>query len=310
MQPRGRGPSRTSTARFATHVAPDRGGAHERVPRRQLDLAGGGRPRAAWRHGWESAATGGQGRRRVEGRGRHRSRRHLGAARHRRQGAPRRAGAARADQLAPAVRARRHHTRDQAAQRPPAAARSPPRTGDDADARRSRPRREATNRNDRGPRRDRPAGAPREGSGEAADASTATTAETRQSRPPRARTPRPPRAARPAPPPVEAKPKPKRLRAGRTHRKALLASLPPEQVPVAEQLLAGGLPAVRQAIVTQNTALKAEGKPEVPSKSLIALAEQMLPQVRAAEWRDRCGSRIGRRRRDRPARPALGRRCR
>ena len=83
------------------------------------------------------------------------------------------------------------------------------------------------------------------------------------------------------------KPKPKRLRAGRTHRKALLASLPPEQVPVAEQLLAGGLPAVRQAIVTQNTALKAEGKPEVPSKSLIALAEQMLPQVRAAEWRDR-----------------------
>jgi hypothetical protein len=58
-------------------------------------------------------------------------------------------------------------------------------------------------------------------------------------------------------------------------------------VPVAEQLLAGGLPAVRQAIVTQNTALKAEGKPEVPSKSLIGLAEQMLPQVRAAEWRDR-----------------------
>ena len=67
----------------------------------------------------------------------------------------------------------------------------------------------------------------------------------------------------------------------------MLANLPPEQLPVAEQLLAGGLPAVRQAIVTQNTALKAEGKPEVPAKSLIALAEQMLPQVRAAEWRDR-----------------------
>jgi len=67
----------------------------------------------------------------------------------------------------------------------------------------------------------------------------------------------------------------------------LLASLPPEQVPVAEQLLAGGLPAVRQAIATQNEALKAEGKPEVPSKSLIGLAEQMLPQVRSAEWRDR-----------------------
>jgi len=178
----------------------------------------------------------------------------------------------------------------QRSDRPPRRDR-PPRTGDDPDARRARPRRDATNRNDRGPRHDRPAGAPRdgsrEGSGQTADAPTASAGETRQSRPPRARTPRPPRAARPAPPPVEAKPKPKRLRPGRTHRKALLANLPPEQLPVAEQLLAGGLPAVRQAIVTQNTALKAEGKPEVPAKSLIALAEQMLPQVRAAEWRDR-----------------------
>ncbi len=43
---------------------------------------------------------------------------------------------------------------------------------------------------------------------------------------------------------------------------------------------------MRQAIATQNEALKAEGKPEVPSKSLIGLAEQMLPQVRLAEWRD------------------------
>ena len=44
---------------------------------------------------------------------------------------------------------------------------------------------------------------------------------------------------------------------------------------------------MRQAIATQNETLKAEGKPEVPAKSLLALAEQMLPQVRAAEWRDR-----------------------
>ncbi len=44
---------------------------------------------------------------------------------------------------------------------------------------------------------------------------------------------------------------------------------------------------MRQAIATQNETLKAEGKPEVPAKSLLTLAEQMLPQVRAAEWRDR-----------------------
>ena len=56
---------------------------------------------------------------------------------------------------------------------------------------------------------------------------------------------------------AEPKPKAKRLRGGRVHRKALLAGLPPEQVPVAEQLFAGGLPAVRQAIATQNETLKA-----------------------------------------------------
>ena len=41
------------------------------------------------------------------------------------------------------------------------------------------------------------------------------------------------------------------------HRNAMLAALRPEQIPVAEQLLRGGLQAVRQAIEAQNTAAKA-----------------------------------------------------
>ena len=161
----------------------------------------------------------------------------------------------------------------------------PPRPGDGGgdDARRSRPRREPGGRGDAGPGRERRPSTPRPPSAEG-DA-TAERAQ-RPSRPARTRTPRPPRPPREVVA-AEPKPKAKRLRAGRVHRKALLASLPPEQVPVAEQLLAGGLPAVRQAIATQNEALRAEGKPEVPSKSLIGLAEQMLPQVRSAEWRDR-----------------------
>ena len=50
---------------------------------------------------------------------------------------------------------------------------------------------------------------------------------------------------------------------GRTgeHRNAMLATLRPEQIPVAEQLLRGGLQAVRQAIATQNAGAKAAGKP-------------------------------------------------
>ena len=95
------------------------------------------------------------------------------------------------------------------------------------------------------------------------------------------RSPRKPR------PEVDAKPKPKRLKAGRTHRNAVLADLPPEQRPIAEQVLRGGLPSVRQAVEKQNESLVAEGKPPVKAEPLLALAEQMLPRLRGAEWRDK-----------------------
>jgi hypothetical protein len=77
------------------------------------------------------------------------------------------------------------------------------------------------------------------------------------------------------------------LRAGRTHRKEVLASLPPEQRPVAEQVLQGGIRAVRQAIDKQNAEATAAGKPEIKAAPLLALAEELLPRLRTAEWRDR-----------------------
>ncbi len=92
------------------------------------------------------------------------------------------------------------------------------------------------------------------------------------------------RAERPAPDP---KPRAKRLKAGRTHRNAALASLPDLQRPIAEVVLRGGVPAVRQAIDKQNALARAEGKPLVDTDRLLALAERMLPALRAAEWRDR-----------------------
>jgi hypothetical protein len=100
----------------------------------------------------------------------------------------------------------------------------------------------------------------------------------------RDRGPRPARPERPAP---EPKPKPKRLRAGRAHRNAVLAELPEEQKPVAEQVLRGGIPAVRQAVEKQNEANRAEGKPEINAGPLLAMAEQIMPALRTAEWRDR-----------------------
>jgi hypothetical protein len=95
------------------------------------------------------------------------------------------------------------------------------------------------------------------------------------------------RRERPSTPPPEPKPKPKRLRPARAHRAALLESLPAEQRPIAEQLLQGGIPAVRQAIEKQNEALKAEGKSQVAAEPLLEIAEKLRNKAQAAVWRDR-----------------------
>lgn len=115
----------------------------------------------------------------------------------------------------------------------------------------------------------------------------------RRPRPPRAeggQRPSSPRKERPAPPP---KPRAKRLRAGRKHRKAALDALSPEQQVVAEQVLRGGVPAVRVAVDKQNEQARAEGHPEVKAEPLVALAEQLLPRLKAAEWHDRAEAALG-----------------
>ena len=59
----------------------------------------------------------------------------------------------------------------------------------------------------------------------------------------------------------------------------MLDALPPEQRPIAEQVLQGGVPAVRQAIEKQNEQNKADGRPEIGGDELVQLAEQLLPQL-------------------------------
>jgi hypothetical protein len=71
------------------------------------------------------------------------------------------------------------------------------------------------------------------------------------------------------------------------HRNDMLAALRPEQIPVAEQLLRGGLQAVRQAIEAQNSSNKAAGKPPVAADALLGMADELLPVVRLADWKDR-----------------------
>jgi len=95
------------------------------------------------------------------------------------------------------------------------------------------------------------------------------------------------RRPRAAMPDLPERPKPKKIRPLRTHRTAALESLPPEQRPIAEQALQGGIPAVRLALETQNTNNLAQGLPEVQGDELIVMAERLLPRLNTAEWRDR-----------------------
>jgi hypothetical protein len=144
-----------------------------------------------------------------------------------------------------------------------------PRRDGDRRERRDGDRREGGER--RGPRRD--TAAARDGGD----------GDNRRPRPERARRPRPE-----APPvPVVERPKAKRLRPGKAHRTALLETLPEEQRPIAEQVVLGGLPAVRQAIEKQNAERAAAGESAIAAGPLLEVAEKLVPKVRAAEWRDR-----------------------
>ena len=61
----------------------------------------------------------------------------------------------------------------------------------------------------------------------------------------------------------------------------------PEQRAIAEQVLRGGLAGVRQAVEEQNVQARAAGAPEIRPDAILSLAEELVPGLRAAEWRDR-----------------------
>ncbi len=96
--------------------------------------------------------------------------------------------------------------------------------------------------------------------------------------------------ARPGGRPTSRRDGPRRLTPSSTYRNAALATLRPEQLPVAEQLLRGGIPAVRHAIEEQNERARAESRPEVTPGPLLAMAEELLPLVNLATWKDRASA--------------------
>lgn len=86
---------------------------------------------------------------------------------------------------------------------------------------------------------------------------------------------------------VRARERPARLVPGTTHRDFLLSSLQSDQRMIAEQLLRGGIPAVRRALDQRNENARSSGKPVVDSSGIISVAEELVPRVNAAVWLDK-----------------------
>ncbi len=129
----------------------------------------------------------------------------------------------------------------------------------------------------------------REGSEGRATETTAARGEPRRAR-------RPEDQRRPAAPRPEQKPAAPRfakLNPGRKHRNEFLAGVAEEHKVIAEQLMAGGLPAVRSAIAEQNRDLAKEGKVPQAAEPILTIAEGLLPALERATWLDRAEAALG-----------------
>ena len=100
--------------------------------------------------------------------------------------------------------------------------------------------------------------------------------------------PRTPRPNFTPPPDTPLRPKLKRLRAGDSHKKAVLSTLSEAERTIAETLLkGGGVAAVRDAATEQNRIAKQAGGEAVPVEGILAIAEKLRPSLHVADWLDR-----------------------
>ena len=138
-------------------------------------------------------------------------------------------------------------------------------------------------RPDRGPRTDGPPRSERPAGGEGRPRSEGSTRSERPTRGERPRSgSRHERPSGPVAPPMPT-----------TYRNALLATLSPEQLPVAEQLLRGGMPAVRTAVAEQNKNATAQGRPTIDPNTIDRIAEDLLAKTNLALWKDKAAGAIG-----------------
>jgi hypothetical protein len=81
--------------------------------------------------------------------------------------------------------------------------------------------------------------------------------------------------------------RPWRLYVGNEHKNALIESLALHEKPIAERLILGGIPAVRQAIAKQNENARRNNEPEVIEDKILSIAEELFPKIKSALWHDK-----------------------
>lgn len=79
----------------------------------------------------------------------------------------------------------------------------------------------------------------------------------------------------------------KRLKQKHVHRDAIIASLPEEMQLFSRQLSQKGIAGMRSVIEKQNEVALSADEPPIPPELLLKFAEQLQPQLRTAEWRDK-----------------------
>jgi energy-coupling factor transporter ATP-binding protein EcfA2 len=77
---------------------------------------------------------------------------------------------------------------------------------------------------------------------------------------------------------------------GVADRRALLDQLPAEQRPLAELVMRGGVPLVRETLEAQRVAATEAGHPPVQPGPVLDVAEKLNVHVRLAEWQDRAAA--------------------
>lgn len=121
----------------------------------------------------------------------------------------------------------------------------------------------------------------------AGGASSRPAARAPRERRPSARTERPAGRSRPAGGPTDRRSRPEGPPVTTVHRNAFLATLTSEHLPIAEELLRGGMPAVRKALDDQNRTATAQGRDTVNAEAITRVAEEMLGRANLANWKDR-----------------------